>query len=446
MKIGHDLVAPNCLLITIEDDFRILLDCPRGTKNAILDWERVDVILVSNYHQLDLPYITEYTKFKGQIIATRPTIEFLNLNLIETLAFNISNDPIYSLQDINDCIDKIHSIYYNHPQRLFSNLVITSISSGTGLGTSNWIIKYGSSKVFHSNKIVYSPGWTKPSKPYTRPMEVQALLDAEIVITTQLKPPPKNHLQSFPLKALWPQIYDIIKQKGNIILPCLPIEDLFDLIEEFYSLLDSDQIKIPLHVISPSGKQALGLSGIYSEWLCHDRQLKAMNARQPLLHGELLQSKKIIFHETIESLLTYPGPRVVFCGSPDLERGESCKFLKKTKLYNDYMFLIPDTAEISSDLLVGYPNAKILCYEHQSGYSTVEQFEMLLHQIQPKYVIRSESGTGVYENDIFIDCVLGFESLNLQMGVDETIDLTGAVYRESMNNDPAAIDVASITS
>lgn len=149
MKIKHEFIAHNCPLITIEEDFRLLLDCPLGTRKAIVDWEAVDLILISNYHQLDLPYITEYTRFKGQIIATKPTIEFLKLNLIEILACSISDDPIYSLQDIKDCIDKIQSIYYNHPQRVFSNLVITSICSGTGLGTSNWIIKYGSSKVIH---------------------------------------------------------------------------------------------------------------------------------------------------------------------------------------------------------------------------------------------------------------------------------------------------------
>jgi len=42
---------------------------------GLLDLSEVDVILLSNYHNmLALPYVTECTGFKGVIYATEPTL------------------------------------------------------------------------------------------------------------------------------------------------------------------------------------------------------------------------------------------------------------------------------------------------------------------------------------------------------------------------------------
>ena len=43
----------------------------------LIDLSMVDAILLStSYSALALPYITEYTSFKGQVYATDPTVEF----------------------------------------------------------------------------------------------------------------------------------------------------------------------------------------------------------------------------------------------------------------------------------------------------------------------------------------------------------------------------------
>ncbi|CAG8756769.1 1933_t:CDS:2, partial [Rhizophagus irregularis] len=42
-----------------------------------IDWNIIDFIFITNYnHMLALPYITEYTNFKGKIYATEPTVLF----------------------------------------------------------------------------------------------------------------------------------------------------------------------------------------------------------------------------------------------------------------------------------------------------------------------------------------------------------------------------------
>ena len=41
----------------------------------MLDMSEVDVILISNYHcMMALPFMTEYTSFKGVVYATEPTL------------------------------------------------------------------------------------------------------------------------------------------------------------------------------------------------------------------------------------------------------------------------------------------------------------------------------------------------------------------------------------
>lgn len=43
---------------------------------SLVDLSRVDVLLISNhYNMLALPYLTEYTNFRGEIYATEPTIQ-----------------------------------------------------------------------------------------------------------------------------------------------------------------------------------------------------------------------------------------------------------------------------------------------------------------------------------------------------------------------------------
>ena len=57
--------------------------CRRGqflvktSEFSSIDWNSIDFIFITNYnHMLALPYITEYTDFKGKIYATEPTVLF----------------------------------------------------------------------------------------------------------------------------------------------------------------------------------------------------------------------------------------------------------------------------------------------------------------------------------------------------------------------------------
>lgn len=107
---------------------RILLDCSFDGITNDIDWEHIDVILVSSYYDaIALPFITEYSKFNGRIFATLPTIEFARLAMKEKIDYitqlnsnnDVKHDFPFVYSDIEACIEKIEVIYFNDLKVLY---------------------------------------------------------------------------------------------------------------------------------------------------------------------------------------------------------------------------------------------------------------------------------------------------------------------------------------
>lgn len=93
-----------CYLLHTDSDVRILLDCPIILSSLLtqspgqslvvstpslqaVDWESVDAIVLSNYmHSLALPFVTEYTRFRGKVYATEPTVQLSRQLMLELVA------------------------------------------------------------------------------------------------------------------------------------------------------------------------------------------------------------------------------------------------------------------------------------------------------------------------------------------------------------------------
>jgi integrator complex subunit 9 len=119
----HAPHQPGCSALLDFDQTMFLLDSSFLATTSIIDWDQIDVILISCYKDATaLPYITEYTKFKGTILSTLPTIQFAQLAMKEELHYatqwNIDhheshiNFP-YVYSDIEACIEKIEMVYFN---------------------------------------------------------------------------------------------------------------------------------------------------------------------------------------------------------------------------------------------------------------------------------------------------------------------------------------------
>lgn len=111
----------------------------------MVDLGTVDVILITNfYNMLALPYVTEYSDFKGKIFATVPTVHIGKQIMEELVEYNGSTArkdrpqwkkaellaalpphfaqnlkdavkwrSLYSKKDIHSCIQKITQVNYN---------------------------------------------------------------------------------------------------------------------------------------------------------------------------------------------------------------------------------------------------------------------------------------------------------------------------------------------
>jgi len=59
---------------------------------GVVDLADIDVILISNYHNmLSLPFITEYTAFKGKVYAAEPTLQIGRLLMEELVSYKESS-------------------------------------------------------------------------------------------------------------------------------------------------------------------------------------------------------------------------------------------------------------------------------------------------------------------------------------------------------------------
>ncbi|KAJ3400620.1 Integrator complex subunit 9, partial [Chytridiales sp. JEL 0842] len=91
-------------------------------KLHLINLEQVKAIFVSDAGSLlGLPYVTEYTNFKGQIYATEPVIALGKLQLKELvsrrerdmLLYNDAVYPCYNPDDVRSCLSKITAVRYN---------------------------------------------------------------------------------------------------------------------------------------------------------------------------------------------------------------------------------------------------------------------------------------------------------------------------------------------
>lgn len=91
-----------------------------------VDFSKIDFILISSYRTgQSLPYITEYTSFRGLVFSTQPTIEFLSLVCNEYVEYVEKEnrtrpkellDLPYIKHDVECAMSKIKPLFYNHPQ------------------------------------------------------------------------------------------------------------------------------------------------------------------------------------------------------------------------------------------------------------------------------------------------------------------------------------------
>lgn len=384
----------------------------------MVNMSQIDIILISSYTcMLALPYLTEYTGFKGIIYATDPTVQ-IGRQYMEELVTYVERSPkskvaskwkteeiiktlpppvcdavrpmtwqkCYTLHDVNSCLSRVQIIGFNEKLEFFGALTAMATSSGVCLGSSNWIITSG------FEKIVYIAG-SSTLTTHPKPMETSPLKEADVLILSCLSQRPLANPDSmigeFCMKAA-----STIRNGGNVLVPCYPSGITYDLFECMSIHLDNCLLPhVPMYFLSPVSDSALAYANIFSEWLSTVKQNKVYLPEPPFPHAELLNSSRLQNYSNIHSGLSngFKTPCIVFAGHPSLRMGDVVHFLQLwgKSSANAIMFTEPDFPYLEA-LAPYQPLSLRICYCPIDTSLSFSQANKLIKDLRPRHLVIAE--------------------------------------------------------
>ncbi|XP_061164855.1 uncharacterized protein LOC133173822 [Saccostrea echinata] len=379
----------------------------------------VDAILLSNHNtMLALPYITEYSGFKGTIYCTEPTLQ-IGRQYMEELVTYVERNPrnkkcskwksdgilaslpaplrdairptawreCYTRHDIQACLSKVQTVGYNEKRNIFGALTITACSSGYSIGSCNWTIKSP------YQKICYISG-TSTLTTHPKPMDTDPLRQSDLIILSSMtKTPgynPDQMIGEFCVNTVV-----TIKNGGNVLVPCYPSGMTFDLFECLSGHLDSCGLTtVPLYFLSPVSDSSLAYSNIYAEWLSTSKQSKVYLPEPPFPHAELVSIGRLRHYTNIHDGLQndFKSPCIVFAGHPSLRMGDVVHFMELwgKSSSNTILFTEPDFPYIEA-LAPFQPLQMKVCYCPIDTSLNFSQANKLMRDLKPGHLVVSES-------------------------------------------------------
>jgi len=385
---------------------------------TLLDMSQIDIILISNHHcMLALPYITEYTSFRGQVLTTEPTMQIGRLFMEEMVEF-IKRSPksgravkwkadhilghlpaplkdavrpmtwrqIYSKRDIHACLSKVTTLTFGQKFEVFGSLTVTPYSSGYALGSSNWVLQS------QFEKITYVSG-SSTLTTHPKPLEQSALRNSDVMLLTRLTQTPTCNPDAM-IGEFCINSAVTLRNGGNVLVPCYPSGVTYDLFECLSRHLDScSMLHVPLYFISPVADSSLAYSNIYAEWLSNDKSSRVYLPEPPFPHAELVKASRLIHVPNIHSLPSeMKTPCVVFTGHPSLRVGDVVHFLELWGKSSSNTLVITEPDFQYLEALAPYqPLAMKVSYCPIDTSLSFTQANKLIRELRPQHLITSES-------------------------------------------------------
>ncbi|XP_038051929.1 integrator complex subunit 9-like [Patiria miniata] len=385
---------------------------------GIVDFSTVDAILVSNYHcMLALPFITEYTGFKGRVYCTDPTqqtgrqlmeefVEYMErvpraktavnwkkpsvLKMLPAplrdIAWATSLRRCYTTHDINSCMSKVRVTAFSEKLNLFGSLMVSPHSSGYCLGSCNWVIKSDYEKVCYVSSSSFLT-------THSIPILQEPLKNSDLLLLTGITQTPAHNPDSM-LGEFCSNLTVTIKNGGNVLVPCYPSGIIYDLFECLSGYMDSVGLtQVPMFFVSPVADSSLAYSQIFSEWLCAQKQSKVFLPEPPFPHAELIKSGRLKHFSTIHGDFSshFKTPCVVFTGHPSLRLGDAVHFMELwgKSSSNTVIFIEPNFSYL--DALAPYqPLAMKACYCPIDTAISFPQATKMIKELKPLHVVLPE--------------------------------------------------------
>lgn len=389
-------------------------------ETRIVDLSQVDAILISNSScMLALPFITEYTGFKGVIYCTDPTLQ-IGRQFMRELVTYVERFPrektcslwkredilkslplplrdaitpslwkkCYSLQDIESSLSKVQVVGFNERKNIFGALTAMACSSGYSLGSSNWVV--------HSEyeKITYVSG-SSTLTTHPKPIDQAPLRHSDILIMSCLTQTPLTNPDSM-IGEFCVNAAVTIKNGGNVLVPCYPSGVTYDLFECLSGHLDSCGLStVPMYFISPVSNSTLAYSNIFGEWLSASKQSKVYLPEPPFPHAELVSLGRLRHFNNVHDLQNdFKCPCIVFTGHPSLRLGDVIHFLELwgKSSTNTIIFTEPDYPYLEA-LTPFQPLQMRVCYCPIDTSLSFAQANKLIKDLKPAHLVVAESYT-----------------------------------------------------
>eukprot|EP01105_Mastigella_eilhardi_P007452 TRINITY_DN1888_c0_g1_i1.p1 TRINITY_DN1888_c0_g1~~TRINITY_DN1888_c0_g1_i1.p1 ORF type:complete len:590 (+),score=129.76 TRINITY_DN1888_c0_g1_i1:2-1771(+) len=324
---------------------------------ASIDVESLDAVVISNHlNMLALPFLTEYTRCTAKVYATNAAVAIGRLMMLELVEyFGNRSRPVpfpfglthhgtadaqvagalsylYTAHDVEACVQKINGVNY-HEVTDIAGVSLQAVSSGTYLGSANWIISS------LSEKFVYLCDCCSALHHPTA-LDVMPLQKCHVCLVASPPPPlfspqPQQQPQCYSYEQTLQEFTAIVgstlRQGGNVLVPCYPTGVLFDLLEQLHKDVP---LAHPALVVSPRANEHFAYTTICTEWLCAEKQALGFIPETPFVHTAMHACGSLLHYPTTAYQVFTSAQRnavfatalrepcIVFAGHPSCRGGD----------------------------------------------------------------------------------------------------------------------------
>ncbi|KAI3448807.1 hypothetical protein Pfo_005472 [Paulownia fortunei] len=333
--------------------------------------------------------------------------------------------PLYSAADVKACMLKVESLKYAEEACYNGTLIVKAFSSGLEIGSCNWSITgpkgsiaYISSSVFssttamgfnykalqRSDVILYSDcsSCDAPNKfdddnncsgPAGNNFSNLSDDDVNSEATATLLNADEYLEEMEKLDFICSCSIDSIKAGGSVLIPIGRLGIILQLLERFALDLASENMKVPIFVISSVAEELMAFTNIIPEWLCKQLQDRLYSGQPLFNHVEMLKERRLYLFPAIHSLklLTiWQEPCIVFCPHWSLRLGPVTHLLRRWCGDQNSLLVMEEGVDASLALLPFKPMAmKVLQCSFLSGMP-LQKSHHLLKILQPRHVLFPE--------------------------------------------------------
>jgi len=346
-------VTGSAHLITLDDGYRILLDCGlyQGRNKEMEDFnenfvfkpESVDCLILSHAHIDHTGRVPKLVKdgFRGKIYATHATRSLCAIMLLDSAfiqekdaeyynkkrgKFGQGRKPLYTRKDVKPAMERFVGLPYDRWERIHPDVEMIYKDAGHILGSASVALK-----IRRADGTTTTIGFTgdigRPNRPILRdpqPMPPCDYILCESTYGDREHELPPNEIERF-LKI----IKDTCVEKGGkLLIPAFSLGRTQEIVHMLDRMENAGKLpKIKVFVDSPLAVNATTVFGAHPE--CYDAELQEymLTDDNPFGFNELTYTQSV---DESKALNFLKGPAIIISASGMMNAGRSKHHLRNT--------------------------------------------------------------------------------------------------------------------